>query len=280
MSFVEPGAPAELARRGPHPFRGGLRLRGRRGRPRARPGEPDRRAHRLQRRPLPAAGAAARDVRRGRPGREDGRVRIASRQASEPWEGSLDRLGPGDGLGLGDVRRGRAVGAARGRARRPRRRRLRRRDRPPRCGPVQLRRAGVLGRRGRRRPARAGRDTGGAARPGRRVHARRDRGRRRPHRRDGPDGLAAGARPAPPCSSTSTTTPRGRCRCRWPRRAWRSWSPTPGSPTRSSTAGTPPAARTARRRPRDSGCRRCARPTWPLSRRSTTSGSAAGPGTW
>ena len=60
---------------------------------------------------MPADGASARDVRRrGRP--RDDAVTLTSRQQDDAFTGRLDDLGPGSVTGLGDVRRGRAVGDA------------------------------------------------------------------------------------------------------------------------------------------------------------------------
>ena len=59
-----------------------------------RPGQPDRRAHRLQRRPVPAGRAAPRDVRR-RAARDDGRIRLVSGEQRKTWEGTFEDLSRG-----------------------------------------------------------------------------------------------------------------------------------------------------------------------------------------
>ena len=64
MTFVEPGDPAQLAAGRAGRARRPVRRRRRRRGPGAGQGQPDRRAHRLQRRPVPAGGPAARDLRR------------------------------------------------------------------------------------------------------------------------------------------------------------------------------------------------------------------------
>ena len=72
--------------------------------------------------PVPARGAPPPRRTSPRLAATDGRVRVASRQQADAWEGRLDDVGAGAGARLGGVRRGGAVGAARGRRRRPGRR--------------------------------------------------------------------------------------------------------------------------------------------------------------
>ena len=96
MPFVEPGDPQELSRLGARRVRGPLRRRAGRRRPGARPGQPDRRAHRLQQR----AGACRSRCRTrrtppSRP-RADDVVRIASAAATRAVGGPTRRgVGPG-----------------------------------------------------------------------------------------------------------------------------------------------------------------------------------------
>ena len=95
MPFVEPGAPADLARRVRTHFESTFgsapAVVGRApGRVNLIGEHTDYNAGLCLPLALPHATYAAVAPR------EDGRVRIASVQAAEPWEGSIDRLGPGD----------------------------------------------------------------------------------------------------------------------------------------------------------------------------------------
>src|SRR6476659_3301434 len=95
MSFVDPGAPAELARAVRRSFEQAH------GRPAALVGRAPGRVNLIGEHTdynaglclplaLPHATSAAVAPR------EDRRVRITSLQAPEPWEGTVDRLGPGE----------------------------------------------------------------------------------------------------------------------------------------------------------------------------------------
>ena len=123
----------------------------------ARPGEPDRRAHRLQRRVRAAAGAGA-GRGRGRPRRPSEPVlRVRSVAAGGRRSSvALADIAPGAVDGLVGLRRRGRVGAARGRARRAGAGRRRRRRHPVRRGPVVVGGAGVRRRRRVERPRRAG----------------------------------------------------------------------------------------------------------------------------
>ncbi len=148
MAFLEPGSPTDHAAAVRSELESTLGVRRRGRRTGAGPGQPDRRAHRLQRRPGPPAGAGARDVRRRGAARRrpDPRVQPpGGRRLGGPRRGP----GPGHGLRLGGVRRRRAVGARRGRRRGPRHGHRGRHQRPGRRRAVQLGGPRVLGRASR-----------------------------------------------------------------------------------------------------------------------------------
>ncbi len=123
--------------------------------------------------------------------------RAGGRHLGGPGRGPADRLG--------GVRRGSRRDAPR---RRVRRTRLRRADRLRGAGggrAVQLRRAGVRDRRGRRRAARPRPRRRHPASARGRLHPGRERLRRRPHGRHGPDRGDARSSAASGSSSTSPT---------------------------------------------------------------------------
>ena len=244
VTLLSPGTPAELAASRAAAFRTAYGAEPGRRRPGPGPGQPDRRAHRLQRRHLPAGRAPPRDVRRRARRAPTTWCGCAARRPTTSGRDDGHRAGRGDGWasyvagvawalreagvevpGL-DV----CVDSTRAAGRRA----------------VVVGGPGVLGRGGDRRTWPGSPTTSRERRPGGRVHARRDRGRGRTHRRHGPDGRVARASPAPRCSSTSSTTRpcAGAARPR-PTRGWRAGRSTPGSRTRWSTAGTPAAAPTA-----------------------------------
>ena len=222
MSFVEPGSPDDLAARGPRP-RSPTRTAPTRGRrPRARPGQPDRRAHRLQRRARACRVALPHATYAAVAPRDDDRVRIAQRRRTDAWEGSARRARTGRGRRAGR-RTSRACSWALREAghdvpgaRRPRRQpRAARRRAVVSSAALECSVAVAIAHAGRPR-----RHVRTRARPGRGLHPRRDRGGRRAHRRHGPDRRDARASRAPRCSSTSTTTRPARCRSPWPTPGW------------------------------------------------------------
>ena len=194
---------------------------------RARPGQPDRRAHRLQR-----AGSACRSPCRSAP---------SPRCAARDDDLRADRLRPGRRRGRGGARRRRR--RAPGRLGRLRRRGA--------VGPAQGRVCRGRARRGRGRPGAARRRACPARRPSSAPSAPRasdlhdlgllatDDGRRAwlaapastPRTRiaqaptGGMDQSAAllRRRPATPCCSTAATTAPSRCRSTSPRTGWRCW---------------------------------------------------------
>ena len=227
----------------------------------ARAGQPDGRAHRLQRRALPADRVAAPDVRRGQP-------------SARP--GAPGPLGPGRELVGGPPRRGRA--GASGRLGGVRRR-----------GPVG---DGRPGRRPAARAATSGSTGGCRSAPGcprRPPWSARSRSRSTtwpgstwPARTRGEPGWptpATGPRtrspspppaawtrrprcaapPGTPCCSTAATARSSRCRSTSAAPGWPGWSSTPGPSTGWSTASTASAGRPARRRPPRSGVTQPAR---------------------
>ena len=185
----------------------------------ARPGQPHRRAHRLQRRPRACRSPCRSGPMPPCPVAMTASLRMASAAAGRRRRGRPRRHLARAARRLGRLRRGRALGAAHATACDVGGLDVARRlDRAARRGPLELGGPRVRGRRGgerplRPRPARLGR----GPRPARRALRRgRERHRRRPDRRHGPVGLAAlrrGRRPAARlpvgrdasrCPSTST----------------------------------------------------------------------------